>query len=195
MYGLLGTDPNHDKPPVYFLGVQPSEEACAAAANTSTKGSGPGSMHSWTWHHTDFHSQSFAGHCYGHTDKVWAPRTQKDISSGWDGEGGGGDGGATTFSFSAGGIQGGEGVTNGEAWYIENGEPVSECVRKKVSYALSFPLLSFVPAFLPFQSSMNSISAESGTSPWIRRSSTTNPTAPPQRSVPACLREALCRRI
>jgi hypothetical protein len=41
----LVTDPNTDYPPVYSLGVQTTEEACAAAANTTTKGK----MHSWTW--------------------------------------------------------------------------------------------------------------------------------------------------
>jgi hypothetical protein len=117
VYGRI-TQPTVDVPPVHFIGVFNRTEECFAAANSSKKGP----FHSFTFHKPQF-GGPFGSHCYGDTSFTWIgdEHQQNNIDSakgpGFP-TGGGGDG--AKYMFSRGGIQGGEGVTGGEAWYVEN---------------------------------------------------------------------------
>ena len=105
----FSSTPKVDVPPVYYLGMFNTSDDCLQAANASKK-----RMYTWTWHHNDF-DPVWASQCYGRADKQFEPKTQSKVSSGSRV----GDS-AIQYTFSAGGFQGGEGVTDGENWYIEN---------------------------------------------------------------------------
>ena len=100
---------------VKFIGVFNTTDECWAAVNASAAGP----FHSFTWHSMEF-PLPYRGHCYGDTSFTWLDRKQENIVSakapGWAPDGDSG----STLMFSRGGTQGGEGVTGGEAWYIEN---------------------------------------------------------------------------
>ena len=109
--------PGVSKGTVHFIGVYTTTEQCFAAVNASTAGP----FHSFTFH-TPAYGGEFASHCYADTSFTWIGDShhQPHIDSG---RGPGfplGPGGGSAFMFSRGGTQGGEGVTGGEAWYIEN---------------------------------------------------------------------------
>lgn len=112
------TQPTVDVPPVHFIGVFNSTEECFAAANSSKKGP----FHSFTFHKPQF-GGPFGSHCYGDTSFTWIgdEHQQNNIDSAkGPGFPTGGGGNGAKYMFSRGGIQGGEGVTGGEAWYVEN---------------------------------------------------------------------------
>ena len=94
---------------VSHLGAFDTLEECQAAVN----GTANGTYTAYTYHQVDF-GQPWGGHCYGVTDGQWSPRQQDKIDSGRAPYN------DSYLTFSAGGIQGGEGVTGGENWYIEN---------------------------------------------------------------------------
>lgn len=98
------------------LGYFDSLNGCQKAVNSTRKHK---SCASYTWHHADADFGEFTGQCYCITDFVWGPQNQQNVDSG---RAPGTFNGGTTegFLFSRGGHQGGEGVTDGEAWYIEN---------------------------------------------------------------------------
>ena len=81
----LGTNnvvnfPVSDPSGVELLAVTSTLAACEAACLRGLP-SGKTCL-SFTWHHTDFEKAKYRGHCYAHTDAVWAPTTQQKIDSG-----------------------------------------------------------------------------------------------------------------
>lgn len=112
--------PGVSKGSVKFVGVFNTTEECFAAANASKLGP----FHSFTFH-TPAYGGPFGAHCYGDTSFTWTNDHQSKIDSG-RGPGfplnppGPPPADGPQFMFSRGGTQGGEGVTGGEAWYIEN---------------------------------------------------------------------------
>ena len=65
---------------VKHLGVVQSEAECRAACQAAAV------CRSWTWHHLNFPSSEFAGHCYARLDDAWPPRkVGKPVSSQWMG--------------------------------------------------------------------------------------------------------------
>ena len=65
----------HDSDGIVFLGIQPSTEACAAAAKANS------SFSSWTYHTPKF-AGPFNKQCFGRTDGAWAPIPATSIDSG-----------------------------------------------------------------------------------------------------------------
>lgn len=110
IYGRVPV-PGQDAGTIKYLGEFSSIKGCQHAVNTSSKGP----FHSYTWHHPDF-SGDFSSQCYGDTSMYWNPTAQNKIDSGE----GPRTGHTYQMNFSWGGFQGGEGVTQSEAWYIEN---------------------------------------------------------------------------
>ena len=92
-----------------------------------------GPFYSFTFHTPAFGSSTYRQHCYADTSFTWHPQKQKNIDSGmapgFPSNTAKSDG--STLMFSRGGIQGGEGVTGGEAWYIEN--VLEELVRHRMA--------------------------------------------------------------
>eukprot|EP00937_MAST-01D_sp_MAST-1D-sp2_P005490 g5490.t1 len=93
------------------LGKFDTLQGCQAAVGLNSTRSAK--YTSYTYHQLDF-GGNFAGYCFGVTDGQWLFSQQAKIDSG-----------RAPFveqelEFGRGGFQGGEGVTDGEAWYIEN---------------------------------------------------------------------------
>eukprot|EP00912_Choanoflagellata_sp_UC4_P000575 UC4_evm2s355 len=101
---------------IKYIGSFETTEECFAHVNSSTDGP----FHSFTYHTAKFPSPWGKG-CYADTSTTWIGDSQRNIDSGK------GPGipvnpseGFAKMMFDKGGFQGGEGVTGGEAWYIEN---------------------------------------------------------------------------
>ena len=90
-------------------------QQCQSAVNASDANASTAPVASYTYHHADAAVGAFAGWCYAMDATVpWQDKAQKGIDSGrapYTDE---------FLAFGRGGFQGGEGVTGGENWYIEN---------------------------------------------------------------------------
>ena len=113
VYGKVPV-PKQDSETVKFLGTFQSQEACAAACNSSmaTK---KVNCSDWTWHSTEFGDPLWNGGCYFTLDGVWGPTQEDNVTSAR-----GPHGPEKAFVFGAGGNQGGEGSETAGEWWIDN---------------------------------------------------------------------------
>lgn len=107
VYGLAPV-PRKSNDVVQYLGNFSSSDecfaACRAIANCTT----------WTYHEPDF-NPDYAFGCYSRRDGVYAPIAEEKVTSGFFYSGV-----LSSFTFGAGGTQGGEGFDSAQEWFIEN---------------------------------------------------------------------------
>ena len=107
IYGLIPT-PGSNSSEVQYLGDFDTAIQCFAACN-ATRG-----CTAWTYHELSFDQPpAFARGCYQRISGIWDPTQQSKVTSGYFDHGG-----KATFTFGAGGTQGGEGSDTAAEWFI-----------------------------------------------------------------------------
>eukprot|EP00054_Salpingoeca_dolichothecata_P029630 m.234239 g.234239 ORF g.234239 m.234239 type:complete len:949 (-) comp26517_c0_seq1:30-2876(-) len=111
VYGMADSKKDNDQ--VKYLGTYKSDQDCWKACNNSMSTKGI-PCNAWTWHQLNFGDPDWNGGCYFTVGGVWGPTPENNVMSGHGPHVEGG-----TFSFSAGGNQGGEGSETAAEWFVE----------------------------------------------------------------------------
>jgi len=107
----LVPSPGENTTQIKFLGNFPSRDACWRACNSSATASEPCFGFSW---HTTLFDPAWATGCYKHIDSMWFATPEVGVQSGRAPHME-----STTYTFGAGGNQGGEGSETGGEWWVE----------------------------------------------------------------------------